>query len=127
MEHSAELESQLVESLNSVRTIKEFGLESYSNMKTEMRFVELLRTIYKSGLNAIFSGTSTEFLSRIYTIILLWVGCYFVVDNTITRRIALILCHSRIFYFTCRKSDRDEQVDSKCVDCRRSSFRDHGS
>ena len=35
MEHSAELESQLVESLNSVRTIKEFGLESYSNLKTE--------------------------------------------------------------------------------------------
>ena len=84
MEHSAELESQLVESLNSVRTIKEFGLESYSNMKTEMRFVELLRTVYKSGQNAIFSGLSTEFLSRIYTIILLWVGCYFVVDNTIT-------------------------------------------
>jgi ATP-binding cassette subfamily B protein len=84
MENSAELESQLVESLNSVRTIKEFGLESYSNLKTELRFVELLRTVYKSSLNSIYSGASTEFLSRIYTIILLWVGCYFVVDNTIT-------------------------------------------
>ena len=84
MENSAELESQLVESLNSVRTIKEFGLESYSNLKTELRFVELLRTVYKSSLNSIYSGASTEFLSRIYTIILLWVGCYYVVDNTIT-------------------------------------------
>ena len=84
MEHAAELESQLVESLNSVRTIKEFGLESYSNLKTELRFVELLRTVYKSGLNAIFAGFSTEFLSRIYTIILLWVGSYFVIDNSIT-------------------------------------------
>ena len=99
MEHSAELESQLVESLNSVRTIKEFGLESYSNMKTELRFVELLRTIYKSGLNAIFSGTSTEFLSRIYTIILLWVGCYFVVDNTITPG-ELLSFYAILGYFT---------------------------
>jgi len=99
MEHSAELESQLVESLNSVRTIKEFGLESYSNVKTEMRFVELLRTIYKSGLNAIFSGISTEFLSRIYTIILLWVGCYFVVDNTITPG-ELLSFYAILGYFT---------------------------
>jgi len=99
MENSAELESQLVESLNSVRTIKEFGLESYSNMKTELRFVELLRTVYKSGLNAIFSGTSTEFLSRIYTIILLWVGCYFVVDNTITPG-ELLSFYAILGYFT---------------------------
>ena len=99
MEHSAELESQLVESLNSVRTIKEFGLESYSNLKTELRFVELLRTIYKSGLNAIFTGLSTEFLSRIYTIILLWIGCYFVVDNTITPG-ELLSFYAILGYFT---------------------------
>jgi ABC-type bacteriocin transporter len=99
MENSAELESQLVESLNSVRTIKEFGLESYSNMKTELRFVELLRTVYKSGLNAIFSGTGTEFLSRVYTIILLWVGCYFVVDNTITPG-ELLSFYAILGYFT---------------------------
>jgi len=99
MEHAAELESQLVESLNSVRTIKEFGLESYSNLKTELRFVELLRTIYKSALNGIFSGLSTEFLSRIYTIILLWVGCYFVVDNTITPG-ELLSFYAILGYFT---------------------------
>lgn len=99
MENSAELESQLVESLNSVRTIKEFGLESYSNMKTELRFVELLRTVYKSGQNAIFSGVSTEFLSRVYTIILLWVGCYFVVDNTITPG-ELLSFYAILGYFT---------------------------
>ena len=99
MENAAELESQLVESLNSVRTIKEFGLEAHSNLKTELRFVELLRTIYKSSLNTIFSGLSTEFLSRIYTIILLWVGCYFVVDNTITPG-ELLSFYAILGYFT---------------------------
>jgi len=99
MENAAELESHLVESLNSVRTIKEFGLEDYSNLKTELRFVELLRTVYKSGLNAIFAGSSTEFLSRIYTIILLWVGCFFVVDNTITPG-ELLSFYAILGYFT---------------------------
>jgi ABC-type bacteriocin transporter len=99
MENGAELEAQLVESLNSVRTIKEFGIESYANLKTELRFVELLRTVYKSGLNAIFTGTGTEFLNRIYTIILLWVGCYYVVDNTITPG-ELLSFYAILGYFT---------------------------
>jgi len=84
MEDTAELESQLVESLNSVRTIKEFGLESYANLKTEVRFVKLLRSIYSSTTNSLFSSTGTELISRISTIILLWVGSYFVMDQTIT-------------------------------------------
>ena len=81
MEDTADLESQLVESLNSVRTIKEFGLESYSNLKTEIRFVNLLRSIYRSTTNSLFSSTGTELISRISTIVLLWVGSYYVWIN----------------------------------------------
>ncbi len=84
MEHSAELESQLVESLNSVRTIKQFGIEDFSNMKTELRFIGLLKTVFKSGLNSIFSSYSSDLISKVFTIILLWVGSYFVIDNEIT-------------------------------------------
>lgn len=84
MEHSADLESQLVESVNSVRTIKQFGIEDFSNMKTETRFVTLLKTVFKSGKNSIFSGYSSETISRLFTIVLLWVGSYFVIDNEIT-------------------------------------------
>jgi ATP-binding cassette subfamily B protein len=84
MEDTADLESQLVESLNSVRTIKEFGLESYSNLKTEIRFINLLRSIYRSTTNGIFSSTGTELISRISTIVLLWIGSGFVLDRTIS-------------------------------------------
>src|SRR5690606_29925279 len=41
MENSAELETQLVESLNASGTIKQFGIEGYSNVKTENRFIVL--------------------------------------------------------------------------------------
>jgi ATP-binding cassette, subfamily C, bacteriocin exporter len=84
MEQAAELESQLVESLNSVKTIKQFGLEEYANVKTEVRFITLLKTIYRSGINSVFSSNSSEFLNRIFTIILLWVGSYYVINQSIT-------------------------------------------
>ncbi|GAF03396.1 peptidase domain-containing ABC transporter [Saccharicrinis fermentans] len=83
MESSADLESQLVESLNSVKTIKQFGLEGFANIKTETRFISLLQTVYKSRINSLFSGNSSEFISRLFTIILLWSGSYFVIDQEI--------------------------------------------
>lgn len=74
MEKAADLESQLVESLNSVGTIKRFGLESFANIKTETRFISLLNTGYKSALNSVFSGTSSSTLSQAFTmyIIMEW-------------------------------------------------------
>ena len=84
MESAADLESQLVESLNAVGTIKRFGLESFANTKTETRFVKLLHRIYQSGVVGIRSGQATEFVSRLFTIILLWVGSGFVLDRVIT-------------------------------------------
>lgn len=99
MENSAELESQLVESLNSVSTIKSFGLEQYANFKTEDKFYNLLQTVYKSGLNNLFSNFSTEFISKLFTIILLWVGAGFVLDNQITPG-ELLSFYALIGYFT---------------------------
>ena len=84
MERSADLESQLVESLNSVDTIKRFGLESFANIKTETRFISLLQIGYKSALNSVFSGTSSNFIAQLFTVILLWSGSYFVIEREIT-------------------------------------------
>ena len=99
MEKAADLESQLVESLNSVGTIKRFGLESFANIKTETRFISLLNTGYKSALNSVFSGTSSSTLSQAFTIILLWSGSYFVIDREITPG-ELMSFYAIIGYFT---------------------------
>ena len=99
MEEGAELESQLVESLNAVGTIKRFGLEDHSNDKTEARFTRLLKTIYLSGKNSLFSSTSTEFVSQLFTIILLWIGAGFVLENKITLG-ELLSFYTLIGYFT---------------------------
>lgn len=99
MEHSADLESQLVESISAVGTIKRFGLEEFANTKTEVRFIQLLGTIYKSGTNGIFSSLSTSTVSQLFTIIVLWIGTTFVIDRSITPG-ELLSFYSIIGYFT---------------------------
>ena len=99
MEAGAELETQLVESLNAVRTIKQFGMEQSAGIKTENRFIHLLNTGYTSALNSIFSGTASELLSRVFTIILLWVGAGFVIQKLITPG-ELLSFYALIGYFT---------------------------
>jgi ABC-type bacteriocin transporter len=99
MERSADLESQLVESLTSVATIKRFGLEWYSNLRTEARFVRLLRSVYTSAMTGITSGTAAELVSRLFTIILLWIGAGMVIDRALTPG-ELMSCYALVGYLT---------------------------
>ncbi|CAA9198944.1 peptidase domain-containing ABC transporter [Flavobacterium collinsii] len=99
MENAAELQTQLVESITHIRTVKEFGIEDFSNLKTENKFVKLLFTTYKSGLNGIFAGTSTQFLASVFTIVLMWIGSGYVIDRAITPG-ELFSFYALIGYFT---------------------------
>lgn len=99
MEESAELETQLVESLNAAGTIKRFGLEAYANEKTENRFFQLLGTIYRTGVYGLNLGNASEFSTRFYTIILLWIGSYFVVNRELSPG-ELLSFYALIGYFT---------------------------
>ena len=99
MERAADLEAQLVESLNSAGTIKRFGLENFSNLKTETRFISLLEIIYKSGLNSIFSSSSTSLISQLITILVLWVGAGYAIGSQITPG-ELLSFYSVVGYFT---------------------------
>ncbi len=99
MERAADLEAQLVESLNSAGTIKRFGLEDFSNLKTETRFVSLLESIYKSGLNSIFTSSSTSLVSQLITIVVLWIGAGYAIGSQITPG-ELLSFYSIVGYFT---------------------------
>lgn len=99
MESSAELESQLVESLNSIATVKLFGLETKMTTKTEFRFIKLLKIGYRSSLNQIFSQSSTQGISNLFTILLLWIGSYYVIARELSPG-ELLSFYAIIGYFT---------------------------
>jgi len=99
MERSAELETQIVESLNASGTIKRFGVEHYANEKTEVQFITLLKTIYKSSVYGLYINTSAEFLTRLFTILLLWAGSYFVINRELSPG-ELLSFYALIGYFT---------------------------
>lgn len=99
MEDSAELEAQLIESLQGISTIKQFGLEHTAGLKSEIRFIQLLRSVYRSGLNAIFASSSTEWISSGFTVLTLWIGSLYVLDGSLTAG-ELLSFYAIIGYFT---------------------------
>ncbi|MDR1553051.1 MAG: peptidase domain-containing ABC transporter, partial [Prevotellaceae bacterium] len=84
MEQGAELQAQLVESINSAGTIKRFGIENHANMKTEDRYVTLTRTGWRSGIYDLASSSASNLFSGLFTTTLYWAGTIFVLDNVIT-------------------------------------------
>ncbi|WP_095205217.1 peptidase domain-containing ABC transporter [Mesorhizobium carmichaelinearum] len=99
MEHAADLEAQLVESLGAVSTIKTSGMESFDNFKVETRFVKMLHSVYSSGLISIFGDNASTFLSTLFTIVLMWFGTRLALDRTITPG-ELLSCYTLLGYVT---------------------------
>lgn len=84
MEESADLESNLVESINGVETIKRFGLEKTASQKTEGAFIKVLKTGLKSTKFGLYSSSATGMLTQICTISILYFGCYYVFNNDLS-------------------------------------------
>jgi len=84
MEKSASLEEQFVESLQASSHIRQHNLVHLSQEKTEKKLNSLLDTVYRSGINSITASTGTETVNRIFTIILLWAGSYFVIRDSLS-------------------------------------------
>ena len=99
MENSAGLECQLVESITSMGAIKRFGLETFANLKTEVKFVKLISSIFNSNKAYLWTENAAELCSGLFIIILLWVGSGFVLDKSLTPG-ELISFYAIIGYFT---------------------------
>jgi len=84
MESSAALENHLIESVSSISTIKQFSLHDMMQVKTESKFINLLQVSYASSINQVFSQTSTQSVSNLFTILLLWIGSYYVIAKELT-------------------------------------------
>src|SRR5690606_4458308 len=84
MVQNAELETQLVENLTTANTIRQLGLENHFYAKAEYQFIKMLRMIYTFSIKSIWLGNGTEFITRFFTILILWCGSYFVIHQELT-------------------------------------------
>jgi ATP-binding cassette, subfamily C, bacteriocin exporter len=84
MVKSALLESQLIESLNSIRTIKIFNLKERMNTLTELKFTSLFDTIFKSQHNNLNSSIALETISKSLIILLFWKGGELVIKKQLS-------------------------------------------
>lgn len=84
MEQSAELESQLIESLTNITTVKQFNVQKFTSLQTEQRFIALLQTGYKSSFNQVLSQSSVWIFSQLFTILVLWLGSHYVIDHQLS-------------------------------------------
>jgi ABC-type bacteriocin/lantibiotic exporter with double-glycine peptidase domain len=98
-ERGAELQSQLVESVSAIGTIKRFGLEPEMELRTEVRFVRLLRAVFRATRTAHLSATATALVSRLSVVALLWTGSVAVIDRQLTPG-ELMSCYALLGYLT---------------------------
>ncbi len=84
MEENSQLTSYLVESLNGIETVKAFNAEGEASLKTETRFVKLLRSIFKGGIINNVRASITGFTALAGGVVILWVGAWNVIKGNMT-------------------------------------------
>ncbi len=100
MESGAALESQLVESIQGTATIRRFGSEAYFNLKTESRFIPLMRAIFSSSRNGLVLSNVSEWITGLLTISILWWGSYLVIDQVLSPGELLSFYTLSVFFTT---------------------------
>lgn len=98
MEDNAQLTSYMVESLNGIQTIKAYNAERKADRETEIRFVKLLKSIFRLSWVGNLQASLKVFVELVGGVIILWAGGVSVINGEMTMG-ALITFNSLLVYF----------------------------
>lgn len=84
MEQGARFESSLIETIRSYATLKHSGAEHYFAGKSTAALNGLGSMLVKSGKTAAFTGGLADFISKIFTVFVLWAGGREMIAGTLT-------------------------------------------
>lgn len=84
MEKQAALNSQIIDSLKGVETVKSFGVEEETMEKLENKYISALRTGYKTSVTSNVQGTTSGFFNNIGNLVLMGIAALFVINGDIT-------------------------------------------
>lgn len=98
MEDNSQLTSYMVESLNGIQTVKAYNAERKVKLETEIKFVKLLKSIFKLSWVSNMQSSLKIFVELVGGVIILWVGGVSVINGEMTIG-ALITFNSLLVYF----------------------------
>lgn len=98
MEDNAQLTSYMVESLNGIQTVKAYNAERKVKLETEVKFIALLKSVFKLSWVNNLQGSLVAFTELTGGIVILWVGAYNVIKGNLTIG-QLITFNSLLAYF----------------------------
>lgn len=81
VEDNSKLISYLVESMQGIETIKALNKEDIVKKETEKKFSTFVRSVFKYGKVISFQSISKEMVQSIFTIVVMWVGTYLVLQE----------------------------------------------
>ncbi len=84
MEFGAELESNMVETVKGIKTIKAFNMERATENKLESSSTKLLNSIFKTSKDYLITSSGAEFISSLFLLVILWLGSYQVITQKIS-------------------------------------------
>lgn len=84
LKRNSDYSTYMVEAITGVETIKAFSLEESVSFRAENKFVNLLQAIFNAENIENFNRTLQNIVDSVYTIVVLWVGTYFIFQNTMS-------------------------------------------
>jgi ATP-binding cassette, subfamily C, bacteriocin exporter len=84
MEQSAEMEGHLVESISGIETVKAFAAERQTQMKTEDKFVGVIRTGFKSAMLGLSASMIGGTISAMASLFVIWYGGHQVIEGELS-------------------------------------------
>ncbi len=82
MEQAAQFESSLIEGIKSIKSIKHFGIETFTVSRIKEKLNKLNSSLLKAGKRGIIIFNLGETSSRFLSLAVLWFGGYFVLSST---------------------------------------------
>jgi ATP-binding cassette subfamily B protein len=84
MEKSAALNSQIIDSIKGIETVKSFGVENDTLEKMENKYIQSIRVGYKISVTSNIQGVISGFFGNIGNLVLMGVAALFVMNGDIT-------------------------------------------
>ena len=83
-ERNAETQSYLVEVMSGIQTVKAQNIELRSRFSWQKKYAKVVAAGFKTVLTSTLANSTSQFLSKLSSLLVLWVGSYLVLKGELT-------------------------------------------